>query len=119
MTGLTIAALSQVSLVSGFGSSCSQPLLAKLPSHTVGSGRKDEFHPRAAAGGSAAAAQAGPCPPPLLPTPAPVGYRPRGRGGVRDHARNQRLVPGALQGGGPHRRRLEEERTALPRRGRM
>ena len=33
------AALSQVSLVSGFGNSCSQPLLAKRPSKSVGSGR--------------------------------------------------------------------------------
>src|SRR6202007_2990110 len=38
--GLTSAALSQVSLVNGLGNSCSQPLLAKRPSYTVGSGRK-------------------------------------------------------------------------------
>src|SRR5260370_7467218 len=38
--GLTSAALSQVSLVTGFGNSCSQPLLAKRPSYTHGSGRK-------------------------------------------------------------------------------
>src|SRR5260370_40572124 len=38
--GLTNAALSQVSLVTGFGNSCSQPLLAKRPSYTQGSGRK-------------------------------------------------------------------------------
>src|SRR5262249_2025736 len=37
---LTRAALSQVSLVRGFGSSCSQPLLAKRPSKRVGSGLK-------------------------------------------------------------------------------
>ena len=38
--GETTRALSQVSLVSGFGSSWSQALLAKRPSWTVGSGRK-------------------------------------------------------------------------------
>src|SRR5205085_6001715 len=38
--GLTSAALSQVSLVTGFGNSWSQPLLAKRPSYTQGSGRK-------------------------------------------------------------------------------
>src|SRR6202007_747673 len=38
--GLTSAALSQVSLVTGLGNSCSQPLLAKRPSYTQGSGRK-------------------------------------------------------------------------------
>src|SRR3954470_21127334 len=38
--GLIHALGSHVILVSGLGSSCSQPLLAKRPSHTVGSGRK-------------------------------------------------------------------------------
>src|SRR6202040_791633 len=38
--GLTIAALSHVSLVTGLGNSCSHPLLANRPSYTVGSGRK-------------------------------------------------------------------------------
>src|SRR5207253_4789001 len=38
--GLMSAALSQVSLVSGFGNSCNQPLLAKRPSKIVGSARK-------------------------------------------------------------------------------
>ena len=37
---LRMAALSQVSLVMGLGSSWSQPLLAKRPSYMVGSGRK-------------------------------------------------------------------------------
>src|ERR1700722_4122488 len=39
LAGLTRAALSQVNLVMGFGTSCNQPLLAKLPSPTEGSGR--------------------------------------------------------------------------------
>src|SRR3989338_7331447 len=34
------AEVSHVIFVSGFGSSCSQPLFANRPSHTVGSGRK-------------------------------------------------------------------------------
>src|SRR6266852_7515087 len=38
--GLTSAALSQVSFVTGFGNSCSQPLFANRPSYTQGSGRK-------------------------------------------------------------------------------
>src|SRR5208282_5335206 len=38
--GLTSAALSQVSLVRGLGTSCNQPLLAKLPSPMEGSGRR-------------------------------------------------------------------------------
>ena len=38
--GLTMAALSQVSLVRGLGSSWSQPLLANRPSQIVGSGQK-------------------------------------------------------------------------------
>src|SRR5688500_5041724 len=38
--GLTHAVGSHVILVSGFGSSCSQPLLAKRPSQMVGSGLK-------------------------------------------------------------------------------
>src|SRR5215472_14540704 len=40
VAGLTSAALSQVSFVNGLASSCSQPLLAKRPSQTLGSGRK-------------------------------------------------------------------------------
>ncbi len=40
VAGETIAALSHVSLLSGFGSSWSQPLLAKRPSRRDGSGRK-------------------------------------------------------------------------------
>ena len=43
VAGATSAALSQVSLVSGRGSSCSQPLFAKRPSTTSGSGRKHEL----------------------------------------------------------------------------
>src|SRR5678815_4083849 len=39
------AALSQVSFVSGFASSCSQPLLAKRPSKIVGSVRKTIWKP--------------------------------------------------------------------------
>src|SRR6185295_3613706 len=39
VAGLTMTALSHVSFVIGFGSSCSQPLLAKRPSRTDGSGR--------------------------------------------------------------------------------
>src|ERR1043166_6879006 len=38
--GLTAITLSQVILVSGFGSSCSQATFAKRPSQMVGSGRK-------------------------------------------------------------------------------
>src|SRR5688500_6304681 len=38
--GLIQAVGSHVILVSGFGSSCSQPLFAKRPSQMVGSGRK-------------------------------------------------------------------------------
>ena len=41
------AALSQVSLVRGLGSSWSQPLLANRPSQIVGSGRKTISSPRA------------------------------------------------------------------------
>src|SRR4030095_3377824 len=40
VAGLIRAALSQVSLVRGLGSSCSQPLLANRPSQIVGSGRR-------------------------------------------------------------------------------
>ncbi len=40
IAGLISSALSQVSLVTESGSSCSQPLLAKRPSQIVGSGRK-------------------------------------------------------------------------------
>ncbi len=38
--GLMARTLSQVTVFSGLGSSCSQGLLAKLPSQTLGSGRK-------------------------------------------------------------------------------
>ena len=48
--GLTQAVGSHVTFVSGFGSSCSQPLLAKRPSHTVGSGRKMISRPPVAGG---------------------------------------------------------------------
>src|SRR5437762_6197139 len=40
VAGLTNAALSQQRVVTGLGSSCSQPLLANRPSKRVGSGRK-------------------------------------------------------------------------------
>ena len=50
------AALSQVSLVSGLGSSWSQPLLANRPSQIVGSGRKTISRPSAAVGGCGAGA---------------------------------------------------------------
>ena len=55
--GLIQAAVSHVSFVSGFGASCSQPLLAKRPSQTVGSGRKTSSSPpaRAGAGGGVGA----------------------------------------------------------------
>src|SRR5206468_5971201 len=39
VTGDIAATLSQVTVVTGFGSSCSQPLLAKRPSWIVESGR--------------------------------------------------------------------------------
>src|SRR3954471_15830374 len=45
VAGASSAALSQVSLVSGFGSSCSHALFAKRPSHTLGSGRKTSSTP--------------------------------------------------------------------------
>src|SRR3954467_12932608 len=48
--GLTQAVGSHVTFVSGFGSSCSQPLLAKRPSQTVGSGRKMISRPPLAGG---------------------------------------------------------------------
>ena len=51
--GLIHAAVSHVSFVSGFGASCSQPLLAKRPSQTVGSGRNTSSSPAGAAGGAA------------------------------------------------------------------
>src|SRR2546428_484358 len=57
--GLIIAALSQVSDVSGFGSSCSHPLFAKRPSQIVVSGRKMVSMPVAAGGAAAAAAKPG------------------------------------------------------------
>ncbi len=48
VVGLTRAALSHVNLVNGLGSSCSQPLFAKLPSWMDGSGRKTTVNPAAA-----------------------------------------------------------------------
>ena len=51
VAGLTSTALSQVSLVIGFGSSCSQPLLANRPSRTAGSLRKAISRPRRRAAG--------------------------------------------------------------------
>src|SRR5436190_7665394 len=54
--GCIQAELSQVILVSGLGSSCSQPSFAKRPSQTFGSGRKMISRPGAGAadaGGSA------------------------------------------------------------------
>src|SRR5438552_19182007 len=54
--GLIIAALSQVSDVSGFGSSCSHPLFAKRPSQIVGSGRKMISRPVVAGAAAGAAA---------------------------------------------------------------
>ena len=47
--GLISAALSHVSLLSGRGSSCSQPLLAKRPSRTDASGRNTISKPWLAA----------------------------------------------------------------------
>src|SRR5436189_5841453 len=58
---LTHAVGSQVSLVSGFGSSCSQPLLAKRPSQIVGSGRKMISKPPLAAGAVCGVLAAGSC----------------------------------------------------------
>ena len=58
----TYATLSHVTFESGFGSSCSQPLLAKRPSRIVGSGRKTISYPPAPArraGGSGVAVGAG------------------------------------------------------------
>src|SRR5689334_5663495 len=54
VAGLVMIALSQQILVIGFGSSCSQPLFAKRPSQTEGSGRNDTSTPDAAwfAGGA-------------------------------------------------------------------
>src|SRR3954469_7227666 len=51
--GASRAALSQVNLVSGFGNSCSHALLAKRPSHTLGSGRKTSSTPWLVAVGEA------------------------------------------------------------------
>src|SRR6202043_616145 len=45
VAGLTSTALSHVSLVIGFGSSCSQPLFAKRPSRIEGSLRKEISKP--------------------------------------------------------------------------
>ena len=49
VAGLSCTVLSQVSFVNGFGSSCSQPRLAKPPSWTVGSGLSTRSRPAAAA----------------------------------------------------------------------
>src|SRR5205807_2192741 len=49
----TYATLSHVTLVIGFGSSCSQPLFAYRPSRIVGSGRKTTSQPLEAGGGGA------------------------------------------------------------------
>ena len=52
VAGLTITALSQVSLVIGLGSSCSHPLFANRPSSTAGSVPEADLEPaRLAAGG--------------------------------------------------------------------
>src|ERR1700712_3361334 len=45
VAGLAMTALSQVSLVIGFGSSCSQPLFENRPSRTEGSLRKETSKP--------------------------------------------------------------------------
>src|SRR5436190_23285163 len=45
VSGATSATLSHVSFVSGLGNSCNQPLLAKRPSQTVGSGVKVNSSP--------------------------------------------------------------------------
>src|SRR5687768_5006124 len=50
---------SQVTLVIGFGSSCSQPLFAKLPSQIVGSGLKINSRPPAAGADAGAAGAEG------------------------------------------------------------
>ena len=51
--GLTATTLSHTTLVSGFGSSCSQAFPATLPSQTVGSGRNRTVRPGAATVGAA------------------------------------------------------------------
>ncbi len=56
--GLTSATLSQVILLSGFGSSCSQPRLAKRPSKTAGSVRNAISSPSDGAFGAPAPAHA-------------------------------------------------------------
>ena len=98
--GLIHAAVSQVSFVSGFGSSCSQPLLAKRPSQIVGSGRKMISSPPVAAGaggagerlrlrcgGAAAAAERR-----SAADPRPARRRGRGRGGGRPERRRLAAV---------------------------
>ena len=67
--GLIHAAVSQVSFVSGLGASCSQPLLAKRPSQTVGSGRNTEFEP---GGALAPALERQSAPERLAPAPRPA-----------------------------------------------
>ena len=64
--GLMYATLSHVTFDSGFGSSCSQPLLAKRPSRTCGSGRKTISMPGLAADRRGAGA---------VPRPAPARSR--------------------------------------------
>ncbi len=60
MAGLSWTVLSQVSLVNGLGSSCSQPRFAKLPSWTVGSARRTSSRPDAAGPGAPMAANTSP-----------------------------------------------------------
>src|SRR5687767_8686701 len=57
--GLTHAVVSQVNFVNGFGSSCSQPLFARLPSQIVGSGRKMISSPPSEGGGGGGGTAAG------------------------------------------------------------
>src|SRR4051794_3651921 len=52
VAGASSAALSHVSLVSGFGSSWSQALLAKRPSQMLGSGRNTTSRPWPVAAGA-------------------------------------------------------------------
>src|SRR6187397_1039002 len=56
VAGLAITALSQVSLVIGLGTSCSQPLLLNRPSSTDGSRRKASSNPLPDESGRRAAA---------------------------------------------------------------
>ena len=72
--GLSASAFPHTCLVSGFGHSCSQALLAKLPSHTQGSGRKT----------SVSALPASP-PPKVAAASAPRRRLPRRRGRQSPH----------------------------------